>query len=358
MGSVTQRDLARRLGVSRSTIAAAFANQPRVHPETRKRVLSAAERLGYRPDRYARAMRTGKSGLIGMIVCEGITQMSAMRAWHVAQAIQRAGYQPLSSDAGWFPDGAQAACREVLDAHVEGVVLLSPTCDFEPIRRAKVPMVGIAGLRLPGVPQVRANVRQGMYDLTNHLLALGYRRLSLLTQWPLGELDESQCWYVKERMDGFRAAARAARLDASDAEVVLEDFVSDLTQPYLTGKVAMTNLLKRPRRPEAVLCSNDDWAMGALTACTEAGLRVPDDIAVTGFDDSPASGFGAVPLTTVAQPLEQMAAEAVRLLLRRMQRKETGTRDRLVKVPCRVVVRRSCGAMLRGGLVGVESRMR
>src|ERR1043166_1516659 len=104
MGNVTQHDLARLLGVSRSTIAAAFANQPRVRPETRQRVLKTAAALGYRPDRYATVMRTGKSGLIGMIVCEGITQVSAQRVWHVAHAIQRAGYQPLSSDAGWFAD--------------------------------------------------------------------------------------------------------------------------------------------------------------------------------------------------------------------------------------------------------------
>jgi DNA-binding LacI/PurR family transcriptional regulator len=207
-------------------------------------------------------------------------------------------------------------------------------------------MVGISGFRLAGIPQVRADVRRGMFDLTNHLLKLGYRRMVLLTQWPLGDLAEAQCWYVKERMDGFRAAAQAAGLGENDAKVVFEDFVSDPAQPYLTGKVAMSKLLKRAPRPEVVLCSNDDWAMGALTACVEAGLHAPEDIAITGFDNSLVSEYGAVPLTTVAQPLEEMAGKAVELICKMMEGRKPAKSEQLVRVPCHLMIRRSSGTTL------------
>lgn len=294
-------------------------------------------------------MRTGRSGRIGMVQWDGIIQFAAQRARHVAQAIQRSGYQLLASDACWFMDDGKSACEAMIDAHVEGVVLLSPGRDFVELRQAGIPMVCISGFKLEGVPQVRPDVKQGMADLTSHLLALGYRRMALLTQWPLGDLEDTQCWYVKERVAGYREACWQVGLTEKEAETVFEDFVGAATNPYETGKVAMTKLLRRGNPPEAVLCSNDDWALGALAACAEANVRVPEEIVVTGFDSNLVSEYGAVPLTTVAQPLDEMANRAVETLLKMIRGEKLAASEQLVKVPCQVQVRRSCGAALAVG---------
>ncbi|MBI4024306.1 MAG: LacI family DNA-binding transcriptional regulator [Verrucomicrobia bacterium] len=357
MVSINQHEIARRLSLSQSTVAGALAGNPRFNVETRKRVVAEASRLGYRPHRYARILRKGRSGFIGMIQCAGYMQLIWKRAQCAAHEVHRHGYQLLTSDAFWFADRDKTACEVMLDAGVEGVVLVSPTYPFDLIRRAGVPVVCFSGTPLPGVPQVRADTRQGMYDLTRHLLGLGYRRLALLTQWPMGKRSAPHCYYVTERIAGFRQAAVEAGLSEPDAAVVFEEYYEEHVGPYQTGKISMSKLLAESDhrhggtgRPEAVLCSNDEWAAGALAACAEAGVRVPEDIAVTGFDNTLASGYGAVPLTTVEQPVEEMARCAVEILMKRIRGDPTvagSESEMIVKMPGKVIVRHSCGAALR-----------
>jgi LacI family transcriptional regulator len=199
------------------------------------------------------------------------------------------------------------------------------------------------------VAQVRADARQGMRDLTRHLLRLGYRRLALLTTWPSRIRDEIHCWPIMERVAGFRqAVAESKKTDRSrqplEAEVIYTDLTDEWSDPYRIGELAMKNLLQNARRPEAVLCSNDDWAVGALAACADAGVRVPQDLAITGFDNAVFSNYGAVRLTTVAQPVEQMTRQAVNLLTRMMRGEKLSPGEQLLQLPCQLVVRRSCGA--------------
>ncbi len=344
MPSVNQHLIARRLGISQSTVAGALANQPRFRLETRKRVLAEASRLGYRPHRFAQVMRQGRSGFIGMIQCAGHMQLSAQRSQLVAREVHGNGYQLLSSDAFWFGDEEKTACEVMIDACVEGVVLVSPTFSFDALRQAGIPVVALSGSRQPGAPQVRANIRQGMHDLTRHVIGLGRRRLALLTQWPLGPRDEAACYYVSERIEGFLEASRESGLGEGQAEVCIEDYSDPESNTYQVGKISMRKILERKRQPDAVLCSNDEWATGALAACKEAGVRVPEDIALTGFDNLLASGYGAVPLTTVAQPIEPMAKKAVEILLGQIRNGEGASPRKVIKMPCEVIVRHSCGS--------------
>lgn len=345
--TVNQHLIAKRLGLSQSTVAGALSNSPRFAKETRDRVWAEANRLGYRPHRFARIMRKGKSGFIGMVQCAGYVPFAWQRAQHVARAVHSHGYQLFPTDAFWFTDEDRTACDIMRDANVEGVILLSPCYPFEALKKAGIPMVGVSGARLVKVPQVRADVRQGMKDLARYLVGLGYRRLVLLVRWPLGARDEFKCWFVNERVEGFRSAVNEAGLSESEAEVYFEEYHGSTGDPYEVGKVAMRKVLQRSNRPEAVLCSNDDWALGALAACAEAKVRVPDDIAVTGFDNILVGDYGAVPLTTVAQPIEQMAIKAVGIVVKMIRGEKLIAAEQLVRMPCEVVVRQSCGAVLR-----------
>lgn len=346
----TQADIARKLGVSRQAVGFALGDNPRLHaklnPGTCDRIRTAAQQLGYRPHRSAQLLRKRKSGVIGMIQRGGMAQLAMLRAFYAAQAVYRNGYNLLTNDVLWNEDGMRKACEAMLDAQVEGVIVMNTEmtpADLDLLRTARIPMVQVAGVqRLADVPQVRADARQGMRDLTVHLLGLGYRRLSLITAWgdPQHGPDR-RCWPTADRVDGFRDAVGA------DGEVVFEETPFDWMLPYQQGLVAMRKLLKRAERPEVLLCTNDDWAIGALRACAEAGVRVPEDVAVTGFDDSVSGRFSMVPLTTVAQQPAVMSRLAVEILLGRIKGDKRVTEESLVKVPCQLVVRQSCGADLR-----------
>lgn len=306
--------------------------------------------------------------MLGMIQFGGETSFGAQRASHVAAAIQKGGYEIFASDVGWHRGGIGAVCGAMLDARVEGVVLVAPAewfpeSELQQFRKAQIPVVALSGVRRDGVPQVAADNRQGMYDLTQHLLQRGFRRFALVTTWPSQTHREADCWPVLDRVAGFREAIEQAGGKVCDgprrsfptdesgieAEVICSEFSDYWTDPYRLGQDAMGKLLQRARRPQAVVCSNDDWALGALAACAESDVRVPQDIAVTGFDNTRVGGYGAVPLTTVGQPLEKMATTAVEILVKLIRGQKLTASEKLVKLPCQLVVRRSCGAHLQKG---------
>lgn len=354
MRPVTQLDIAKKLGVSRQAVGYAIGHHPEwsisLRPETRQRILDTAGQLGYRPHRYAQIMRSRKSGIMGMIQPGGFLQTITERAFFAAKEIHAVGYQLLTTDVLWYGDGIHMACNTMLDSRVEGVLLAGPSRHYPPseldrLQQAGIPMVALSGAHFPSIPQVRADVRQGMFDLTTHLLRVGYRRLVLLTMRPLDEKDDQTDWPVKERIAGFRDAISRAGSDNVEAEVICEDSRGDPFQPHQIGKDAMNKLLQRDGRPQAVLCHNDDWALGALAACAELDLWVPDDFAVTGFDNAMAAQVGMVPLTTVAQPNEALAKKAVELLVRTIRGEKLSASEELIKMPCAVVVRQSSGGV-------------
>jgi DNA-binding LacI/PurR family transcriptional regulator len=179
----------------------------------------------------------------------------------------------------------------------------------------------------------------------------------------------NQAWQLTERVAGFRDALKmeggairettlvegSVRLKAPlfkwkkggsglAGQVILYTPSEELADGCERGLVAMRQLLKTRGDTDAVLCANDDWAMGALATCGEAGVRVPQELAITGFDDMLYARYGAVPLTTMAQPLERMTQHAVGLLVRMIRGAKPAASEMSVKMPCRLMVRRSCGA--------------
>jgi LacI family transcriptional regulator len=354
---ITQTEIARRLGVSQRAVAYALSDDPEAHKElskeTRQRIVKAAEKLGYRPNRYAQLMRGKKSGVIGMIHFASLVQSVAVRAARVAAAIHNAGYQLLADDLLWYPKSAKLVCDSMVDARVEGIVLCNPPQWFPPaelecFRRLKIPVVSISGMEMAGIPQIRADMRQGMFDLTQHLIAIGHRRLTLLAS-TTDEIVPKAQWPTTERIGGFKDAL--ASNPTVHGEVVRTNYASDtLMDPYRIGMVAMQGLIASgDQLPDVLLCQNDDWALGALAACSEAGLRVPEDIAITGFDSTVFGAYGTTPLTSVTQANDEMANNAVQLLIQMIHGEKIAAKDKPTKWPCRLVVRKSCGSPVVAG---------
>jgi LacI family transcriptional regulator len=349
---VTQTTIAEQLGLSQASVASvlgSYTGRRMLNPRLEAKVKRTATKLGYRPHRQAQLLCGVKSGLIGLIKATGVIQAGVERSFFASQAIQAAGYGLLVSELLWEEAGEHRAVDTMLDAHVEGVLLLGVTnlAELQRLSHAKIPSVAVHSVCLPGTPLVMTDYRQGMRDLTNHLLMLGYRRLTLVSPIRPEDVGVTAQRNFAERLAGFREAADAAGLSESQARILFHAPTVNWRDDYAPGQAVIPRLIESRERPEVLLCSNDGMAIGALAACVDAGLKVPDDLALTGFDDTTLGRYLRPPLTTVAQPTEAVAKKAVELLLKQMRGEIILTNEKLVKLPCHVVVRESCGAARR-----------
>jgi len=353
----TQQDVASTAGVSRSTVAAAFSKSGKnLNRETRERVLEVAENLGYRPNRFARMLLNGRSGLIGVIHSDSSGYVGASKLLGIVSWIQREGYQPLIHDYLWYGDAGGNLCETMVDSRVEGVICLGlgevfADTSLDSLRRAGVPFVTIDGIGRPGVPHFHSDKKQGFFDLTRHLVETGHRRLVLLTRWSSSLRDERHSPHTLGAIEGFRKAAAAYGLTEEEAEIHLYDeSEKKCADPYASGLRAMKEILRREQLPDAVLCNNDAWTGGALEAGRRYGVKVPDDIALTGYDNDVLGNYTSVHLTTMAHDVESLASAAIERLVQMIQNPGTGQADLSAagrSIPSKLIVRDSCGSRRR-----------
>ncbi|MDZ4198271.1 MAG: LacI family DNA-binding transcriptional regulator, partial [Kiritimatiellia bacterium] len=321
----------------------------------------AARRMGYRPNRAAQIMKFGKSQTIALIEFGIQSEVSHAIHYHVAKAVSRAGYDYLPVF-GFLKEDVDSLVARIVDARVDGAIISKMAAHFgiEQVRilqRAGIPVVGLLSREFPDVPLVLHDAEGGFATLTRHLLALGRRRLLLMIpDYPM------KVWTTEGRMRGFRKAIQGAggsvRLNAS-AEHVLPDRTttgvtgeilkvpvglppyssSDLSPAYWAARA----ILKRPRLPDAILGSNDQWARSAISALMESGLRVPEDLVVTGYDNDSWSAYYPFRLTTVQPDTERECGMAVELLFKKIAGEKR--LPRRVVMPCTLVVRTSCGSV-------------
>ncbi len=370
---VSLRNIADLAGVHISTVSAVLSPRAtcksRVSEETAERIRALAAHLKYRPSFHARVMRQRRTGLIGLVEF-GRSEIASTRTLALTRAVRSHGYEVLTTNALWYDDldtggGVEAALDHVVGARVEGVILVTPTPMVPPskvydLQEAGTPVVAFNGIHFPGVPQVRTDVAPGMEMLTRHLLSLGRRKLALLTHighWGQGQ-DENLVWTTQERIAGFKMALLAA------GGTVMEDhaafnrhrpgrtpvggmFVDEKTRIYANAEAGHQNtlsLLQTPHPPDALICSNDLWAQGALRACYEIGTPVPEQVAVVGFGGEPNTRFFCPALTTVDTLSPTDAEDAVLLLLDILRGERPLRESNITRKPCRMIIRESCGA--------------
>ncbi len=349
MAAVTQLQIAKEANVSRSTVAKVMVNTPtaRISDEVRERVLEAAKRLGYRPNRYAQVMRRGKTGLIGIINFGSTSLLVQRKVVAAAHAVFREGLHPLVYDALWFADPGEMACRHMIDSRVEGVILINPSSLFEQkyldlLLKAGIPVVANGGEHLHGITSVGSDRPWGYQTMTRHLLSLGARRLAFLTSRTRSPSIEGFHRTIVEDPSG---EASGEVITVPMNSLINKNEPSELA-PYLPGRIGMQRLVAENRVPDALLCANDEWAFGAMSACVDADIRIPHEMAITGFEDEPISSVGMMPLTTVAHPVREISDRLVAILLDQLRGKGTPKPEKIA-VRGRLIVRRSCGAYLK-----------
>jgi DNA-binding LacI/PurR family transcriptional regulator len=337
-GAVTLEEVARTAGVSRATVSRVVNGNPKVSPEVRRAVEKAIVRLGYVPNRAARSLVTRRSDTIGVVIPEPAARLFAdpFFLWFlngIGSALAPRGMQLVLL----MPQSGEQEKRleqYVAAGHIDGVVLTAlHGQDPLPERLAArgVPVV-VNGSPPRGAlaSYVDADNRGGAAAAAAHLLAQGRRKVATIS----GSLDMPA---AVDRLLGFRDAVKAAGLPVDPS---LEE-VGDFSQEGAT--LAMQRLLERRPDLDGVFVASDSMAAMALGVLQSAGRRVPDDVAVVGFDDQPIAGTTRPPLSSVRHPIEAMSREMTRLLLHSI---DAGDRmPRQVIFPTELVVRESSGGL-------------
>lgn len=327
-GAVTLSDVARHVGVSAQSVSNALHNPGRVAPDTRERILAAVRELGYRPNRSARALRSQRSRLIGVKVEASREDRAALlldQFLHaLAESAAAADCHLILCQADGEPEEI-SAYRELLDTtSVDAFVLASTHAGdarVAALRNWNVPFATF-GRSWDGDPDLAwADVdgRHGLRIATEHVAAQGHRRIGHIG-WPLSSETG------RDRRLGWREACERLGFD--------DDLHVEVADDFDQARGAAHRLLDVGDPATAITCSSDTLALGALRALADRGLRAGTDVAVTGFDNSPAAALTTPGLTSLRQPLEQVAQDLVTavesLLAGSSQRRQTLLQPELV----------------------------
>lgn len=313
----TMQDIADRVGVSKALVSLVFRNAAGPSAETRQRVLAAADDLGYRVNRAAALMTAKRTHLIGVMANIRNTFHSELVEDIVAEA-NRYGYEVVLGAV--TPTHAEPAVVEtLLSFRCEALILLGPELDESALSalagRAPVVVVG-RRTSCPGIDVVRTADGRGIGKVVDHLVTLGHKRISHLGGGP-GTIPA-------DRRSGYiRAMKRHGLADQID---IIE---GDLTES--SGTLAAETLLQRAQRPTAVVAANDRSAIGLLDQLLRAGVDVPGEVAVAGYDDSTLAQLAHIDLTSVNQEPGQQAERAVAAVVERLDRDRTERVDVLLE---------------------------
>jgi DNA-binding LacI/PurR family transcriptional regulator len=320
----TQLDVARRAGVSRALVSLVMRGSTHVAPDSRARVLAAAEELGYRPNAYARTLAGRQNRTIGVLINDVSNPYFGGMYASLAGEAERAGLDLLVAP-GWREAAREGALLDTLLEHqVAGLLLLSPTMRESRLQAycTASPTVVIGReISFSGVDVVTIDETLSARLVVDHLVALGHERIA----------------HISGGSDNRPALDRAAAYRLAMRERGFAPFVIPGYFAPEGGREGAQALLERDELPTAIFAANDLVAVGAIGHLRSVGVRVPQDISVVGYDDSQIASLDIVGLTSVRQPLERFGELAIELLLERMAGRRQGSR--IERIPPELVVR-------------------
>ena len=327
---VTRNDVARLARVVPSTVSYVINNGPRpVSLEARERVLKAIAKLGYHPSDVARSLRTQRTQTIGLVIPDITNPYYGEMTQAIEEVSFQHGYTVILAHSSHLPERELRYSHVLRSKQVDGVIFLPVTSDLEPIyflERAGIRLVILERV-VPGYPCIVSDEHYGGYLATRHLLGLGHRRIGCIVL--AGDSTSSAA-----RVEGYGTALAEAGIP------VERDFVVESDYGYAAGELAARYFLEMPERPTAVVAHNDLIGIGAMKTFMQAGLKIPGDVSVIGFDDIAAASYVQPSLTTIACRKRQMGQAAIEMLLSLLKSDETvlpGT----MKLPVDLIVRES-----------------
>ncbi len=305
---VTIKQVAEAAGVSTMTVSRVVNRRPDVSPETRRRVQQVIDELGYAPSAIARSLITGRSNTLG-VVSTGLEFYGPSRTlMGIEQQANELGYS-LLLNLVYDPETERGEdiLETLLSHRAAGILWAIPEIGrnrqwlCQQVQTLDTPVVFLNMQARPCTVTVAVDNREGGRRATEHLLAQGYRKIGIIT----GPLT---WWEARGRKEGWREALRAAGVEELDRLKAVGDWSP------ASGEAGLHRLIAQSPDLEAVFCCNDNLALGAMQAARNLGRRIPDDLALIGFDDIPEAAYFHPPLTTIRQGLSEMGKLAVRQL--------------------------------------------
>jgi DNA-binding LacI/PurR family transcriptional regulator len=341
-GHVNLRMLAEHLELSQTTVSLVLNNSPSaksIPQETRDRVTEAAERLNYRPNYFARSLRQSRSMSVGVLAPDLSEGYFTRVMSGVVQELTAAHYFYFTACHDWKRELIEKYPRMLVERAVDGFLLLNTPADQIEV---PVPVVAIsAHSAVENVTNIVLDHHSAVQQALQHLYSLGHRRIAFM-RGPRAIPDSEYRW------ESIQLVAREIDLKIDPALVIRIDSagwsMKDGYHPMAPeiGHKPMQGLLERTQDFTAIFCFNDISAIGAIRALKDAGLSVPADVSVVGFDDIQSAAYSTPSLTTVRQPLAEMGQRGAQVLLERIANRENGHPSEIVMAP-ELVIRESTG---------------
>jgi len=306
----TIKDIAKQAGVSHTTVSRALHNSPLISEKTTHRILAIATNLGYHPSFAARSLKTNRSQALGVIVSHIADPFFSEILQGIDDVAQFNGYSLFIAAAQYDPEREQAIIQTMREHRVDGVILCSPRFTPEQsyqLQSYNIPIVAINN-------QATIDYRYSIYhddvdggrQACGHLVRLGHKKIAYLG-------DASSGRTTQERLSGYRQVMVEAGL------VIKPEFIHHVSgNSPAQGLDAVEYFINLPIKPTALICYNDMMAVGVVKGLRLAGMQVPSDISVTGFDNILYSDYTFPPLTTIDQPKRFLGAEAARMMLEQL----------------------------------------
>ena len=328
----TIKDVAREASVSIATVSRVFNGAAVVREETALRIRAVAASLRYAPHGGARSLITNRTHTLGVLLPDLYGEFFSELIHGIDLTARRSGYHILVSRSWEGRTEIEEAMR-AMRGRVDGLLLMSPHIDADTLLNLPVnlPVVLLCSeSKGHELDSVTIQNSRGARDMVGHLIAMGHSRIAII-KGSAGNFDAA------ERLRGYRAALREGGIGPDKSLERDGDFTES------GGYAAALDLLANDPRPTAIFATNDSMAIGALSALRESGVRVPEDIAVAGFDDIPLARYMDPPLSSVHVPISVLGSRAVGILLHAITHKDEHTRER-VRVSTALVIRSSTGA--------------
>jgi len=322
-------DVAKRVGMSKSTVSLALNGSSKVNLETRRRILQTAREMGYSPNPHARKLVMRKSNMIGLIVPDIQNVYYASLVDNISRGLRNSGYGLFISISENSRKREKQIVQEMIENRMDGVLLVplnKPNDDvsyLSTLDAADIPVVYITSV-YPAAPKpyVMCNLYSGMRMMVRLLYDQGCRKIALMT-------GPSDVYCMDQRDRGYRDEMRALQLTYEN--------ILRLEEVTYASALAQIQRL-RPLDMDAIVCVNDMMALGVINALGAEGIKVPGNIAVAGYDDLIFSRISSIPITTVRQDLAAVADSSTRMILGLIENFET---EKEVVIDCRLIIRDS-----------------
>ena len=331
---VTIKDVARKAGVSPATVSRVAGNYGYASKSVRQKVLAAIRELGYRPNSVARSMVTKSTHTLGLVVTDITNPFFAHLMRSVEDVTWEAGYTLFLANTDENIQREEAIIQTILERQVDGLILVPATSQSTPYLehfiQQGIPLVLLdRNVRELAADAVMVDNEHGAYQAVTHLIRLGHKRIGMV----IDNLDIST---NAERLAGYRKALHDANLP------VEEQLIQSCQFTEQSAFNLTTEMFNHPQRPTALFAANNFMTLGILHAARQANLRIPEDIALVGFDDMEWTAYSPLQITTVTQPVQELGKVAAKRLLVRLQGDQTSPME--IRLKTNFIIRESSGS--------------